>query len=1428
MPLIYGRSFGFGRRKGILDASLDFIPRLDWGEAPDVSLFFGREAEIATLSQWVVEERCRLVAILGMGGMGKTALTARLIETLAESPACPFQHIVWRSLRHAPTLDELIKDLAEFVPTQPGSRSPKELLRRLRQSRCLLVLDNMETILHERERAGCFRPGYEDYGELLQLVAETRHQSSVVLTSREKPAVVGTFEGEGFSVRSHLLSGSLAAALQLIEAKGLLGSPEEKRQLADDYSSSPLALKIVATSIHNLFDGKISLFLAENTLVFNSLHHLLNQQFERLSDAERTVMYWLAINQTWTSISELVADIQPAVSRAQVIELLESLQWRSLIDTQTGRYTQQPVVMEYVIDRFTSYIAHELESAAFDLLLRYPLIKTTVSDYIRNSQSRLILQPVARQFGQAFSPEATLTQQILRLLAVLRQGEQVTGYGAGNLINLCCQLGVDLTGYDFSRLSIRHPYLANATLHRVNFSHARLTDAVFTQSFSSILSLTYSPDGQMLAAGHSNGGLRVWRLTDYQPLCAVQAHTDWVRAVAFSPDGTYFASSSDDATIRLWDTATGEPRRTLLDHTDYVQAIAFHPQGELASGSHDGTIKLWDISTGSVLQTLASQGALEIIPVRAVAFSPDGRYLASASDNIVKLWNYATGDCVATLEGHRDRIWTLAWHPDSVLLASGSVDKTIRLWDVVQGTCRQTLMGHQYQVLALDFSADGRLLVSSSAGQTIKLWEVASGICVRTLQDHRDWVWALALNQQQLASGGDDQTLKIWDVQTGRCLKTLRGFTNQIFSVDFHPQSPWLVAGSLDGAAHVWHWQTGESLATLPDHDLWVRATQFSPDGKMLATGSTDRTVRLWDLSTLALPRQKGASKLLSGHTASVRALAWCPSSQCLASGSADCTIRIWQANTGQCLQVLSGHTQKVRSVAWNPKRHSLASAGDDQTIRLWDLDTGAQRRVIEGHSKWLLTVAWHPDGVWLASGSADQTVRLWDAGSGELLRVLEGHRSQVQCVVFHPQQPILASASGDSTIRLWNINTGALLQTLVGHTNQVQAVAFSADGQTLASSSNDGTVKLWHCPSIDTTGQGRAGQNAVLDRTNHYFSSLQPERPYEGMIVEGTQGLTTSQGTVLRELGAVDHAPRPPLPPPPPPANLATESPTNSASSAALLTPHEPAATVPSAAKPAVPAADPAITAAPAATLQIQLLGSFILCYQGDAIAGVNERSQALLSYLILHRQSPQSRQQIAYALYPEVSDSQSRTSLRKDIYNLRQVLPAAGQVLHIKAQSIQWSPQTGTGTDIALDVADFEAALDQAAAAASGLDKQRNLEQAVHHYGGELLPLLDYEWVTQERDRLQQRYLQALAELTTVLEQQQQYAPAIRYGQRLLRCDPLRESTYQALIRLYGESGDRATAIQLYHRCRQILQEELGIDPSAETQQLYQTLLD
>lgn len=239
--------------------------------------------------------------------------------------------------------------------------------------------------------------------------------------------------------------------------------------------------------------------------------------------------------------------------------------------------------------------------------------------------------------------------------------------------------------------------------------------------------------------------------------------------------------------------------------------------------------------------------------------------------------------------------------------------------------------------------------------------------------------------------------------------------------------------------------------------------------------------------------------------------------------------------------------------------------------------------------------------------------------------------------------------------------------------------------------------------------------------------------------------------------------------------------------------------------------------------TLQITMFGELSITYNDRPVAGVHTaRSQALLAYLILHRQSPQSRQRIAFQLWTDSTDTQARSNLRKELSYLRRDLPQADQFLLVEPKTLQWSP---TAT-FSLDVMEFEDALNAAEAADSGTTEAL-LKQAIALYKGELLPSCEDEWIVPERERLQQRYIGALQQLIECLQKQQNYRSALSYAQQLLRVDALNEATYCTLMRLYNYNGDRANALQIYHRCMAVLREELGVNPSPTTRKLYEQLL-
>jgi DNA-binding SARP family transcriptional activator/predicted ATPase len=243
---------------------------------------------------------------------------------------------------------------------------------------------------------------------------------------------------------------------------------------------------------------------------------------------------------------------------------------------------------------------------------------------------------------------------------------------------------------------------------------------------------------------------------------------------------------------------------------------------------------------------------------------------------------------------------------------------------------------------------------------------------------------------------------------------------------------------------------------------------------------------------------------------------------------------------------------------------------------------------------------------------------------------------------------------------------------------------------------------------------------------------------------------------------------------------------------------------------------------------LHVNLLGDFRLRYDETLVTTVVQpRMQALLAYLLIHRDSPQSRQQLAFLFWPDTSESQARTNLRQLLHHLHRALPDAHQFLQIQTKSVQWRQES----PFTVDIADFISHLDEAVTAIKEgrvATERTELESALKHYRGELLPTCYNDWILPERERLHQAYSKALERLILLEEEQRDYSLAIEYAERLLRHEPLHETTYRRLMSLHALRGDRVSALRVYHACVTVMERELGVEPNQQTQEVYQHLLN
>lgn len=327
----------------------------DWCQAPDIGSFYGRTEELAALKQWIISERCRLVTLSGLGGIGKTALAAMLAEEIQDE----FDYLIWRSLRTSPPVESVLTDLIRVLSNEAETdlsnnidQMVSRLIDCLTQHRCLIVLDEAEAILGSGNLAGQYRSGYEDYGKLFRQIGEVRHNSCLIMTGWENPKTIAALAERTKLVRCWQLTGlKIGEASKILNEKCL--SDENKWDMLNQlYGGNPLALKTIATTIKDFFNGSVAQFLEMGTIAIGDIGEALSQQFERISELEKQLMYRMANCGDLMSLNQLAEVILPSLSKSEIIEAIASLNRRSLIEKIPGDsevlFTLQPVVRKYV------------------------------------------------------------------------------------------------------------------------------------------------------------------------------------------------------------------------------------------------------------------------------------------------------------------------------------------------------------------------------------------------------------------------------------------------------------------------------------------------------------------------------------------------------------------------------------------------------------------------------------------------------------------------------------------------------------------------------------------------------------------------------------------------------------------------------------------------------------------------------------------------------------------------------------------------------------------------------------------------------------------------------------------------------------------------------------------------------------------------
>jgi hypothetical protein len=335
----------------------------DWGVAPRISNFIDRNEELEKLNAWIEDERVKMAFVSGTTGIGKTTLVVKFVEEVQKN----FQYVIWRSLQYAPSLETLLDRLIHFFTKDIDRQSFEsldskilKLLSYLNRHRCLLIIDDLNSILDKGERRGNYRHNYQNYHYFLSSLINTRHQSSIMAIGWEKPKELGLYRKEQIF---HLKLGTPPKPMLEKMFKKQLSNKSSQQQwisLWERYGYNPKPIAIATSAIETFFDGNINQFLEQKSILLNNIREILDRQFERLTNLEKKIAYLLAINCTSITTEQLKLEFIPQSSTIDILESLKNLEQIGFLRDRRATYTLSAVAQDYLKSKLFETVCEKI------------------------------------------------------------------------------------------------------------------------------------------------------------------------------------------------------------------------------------------------------------------------------------------------------------------------------------------------------------------------------------------------------------------------------------------------------------------------------------------------------------------------------------------------------------------------------------------------------------------------------------------------------------------------------------------------------------------------------------------------------------------------------------------------------------------------------------------------------------------------------------------------------------------------------------------------------------------------------------------------------------------------------------------------------------------------------------------------------------
>jgi len=599
--------------------------------------------------------------------------------------------------------------------------------------------------------------------------------------------------------------------------------------------------------------------------------------------------------------------------------------------------------------------------------------------------------------------------------------------------------------------------------------HASRLVMALTGHEDSVTSITYSPSGDLLAAGLQSSTVHIWDTrTGEEVVSPMKSGNGAVCSVAFAPDGQLLASGATNGAVSVWSVTTGRLRfQRPQAHFSAVEFLAYSPDGRLvASASWNGgsymTVGLWTMETGQIASTQCTGENLI-----SLSFSPDGTVLVLRGLNFERLWRIdAPESNLQFIPRPDDGMYGRLSSPHSSKLST-SLDDDYNL--SVTGNGRVvTIPNIDGKELYIRISPDETCFVAFGADcDGLHLWDfrrIDADPKFTVLDGHPGFVRAISFSSdgKYLAESELlDHTIRIWDVGL-RQDKFQRVQESDVTVLAVSPNNDFIVSGRDDGSVHIHDVRIGEvMLRPLIGHSGWVECVTISPDGQIIASVSGDFTVRLWHVQTGA-----PVGEPLS-HKDVANAVSFSPDSRYVASGSDDGTVLVWDVATGNIMDFAPMRCEDcVRTVTFSSNGQGLAACDSQTQMYFWHLETGQLVHRFQLNGLNSLDISPGASRLLASDKERDGLFHIVDVSTGEKLHsvhVASQRNYAWSSVSWSPCNRYIAMMSHGQVVYLWDLahNTFGMLRSSVSGMGHLPP-AFASDGEFVVSAAPGGVIRVW------------------------------------------------------------------------------------------------------------------------------------------------------------------------------------------------------------------------------------------------------------------------------------------------------------------------------------------------------------------------------